>query len=303
MKEDSPNTRKQSSTNVLYVKKRNAKSLKVALEAKALLDRNYRMVPAHASSFDLATPISRNTPINVGNLDGSIPLDPSQESYSHSEVTANDCIAIPVITQCTSVINSSDGTEGWMEDIIATGEQPCPFSSSILGNTNKGMEFSTQRKSHSDFSNEDTNTVIQNVLIKLIFDSPSPCNLETVEEYVNALSIVTCPKKLEIFGDDRTLVIPNRALNPNLDDSLKSNLISFLSSEDSDDGCVDRFMNVLWLNLAKVYKSPRIVRRGDVDPDSKIRESGHSILWLDDCIDHVKSPFDGKLSPLPQLRT
>ena len=302
MKEDSPNPiRNQSPTNVIYVKKRHAKVVKVALKAKSLIDNNYRMVPAHANSFDLAAPISRNNPLTLDNVDGSIPSDTLQNPISCSQVTASDCIAIPVIKECTSVINLSNETEEWMEHIIANGEQLCPFSSSILGNTKRGMEYKTQTKSHPNSPHEVSNTVVQNVLIKSIIESSSPCDHETVKEYVKALSIVACPKKLEIIGDDRTLVIPGRSLNPALDYSLKSNLISLLSSENcNNDDCLDKFMNIFWKRLAKVYGSSRVVRRGDVDPNSKIRESGHSILWLDEGIDHVKSPVDGKLSSLLQ---
>jgi hypothetical protein len=45
---------------------------------------------------------------------------------------------------------------------------------------------------------------------------------------------------------------------------------------------IENFINGLWENLAEAYESTRIVRRGEIDPESKIRHSGHSILWMKD---------------------
>ena len=86
----------------------------------------------------------------------------------------------------------------------------------------------------------------------------------------------TMPPKLEIMGDDRTLVIPFRALNAASDASFEK-IIQYAIGENNQ----EEFMPLLWKMLADSHRSQRVVRRGEVDPNSKVRESGHSILWID----------------------
>ena len=135
-----------------------------------------------------------------------------------------------------------------------------------------------------------------------------------VEQLVRGLSIQTCPKKLETIGDDRTLVIPRWSffiVSNNAGSSGEVNATTFArvkkmqqeqerlefvellrqlmhdeEGNDRDVGSDDIILAImcalqsrLWMNLATSYSSSRIVRRGDVDPDSGIRESGHRILW------------------------
>jgi hypothetical protein len=79
------------------------------------------------------------------------------------------------------------------------------------------------------------------------------------------LNTQTCPKKLELLGDDRTLIIPRKG---------------FLTTDESFRLLVaDQDVKELWENLAQVFGSPRVARRGDIDPSSPIRESGHELLW------------------------
>ena len=141
-----------------------------------------------------------------------------------------------------------------------------------------------------------------------------------VETLVRGLSIQTCPRKLEVIGDDRTLVIPrwsffivnyndcstggenaktsNRAKKMQQEQERLefrelllrlirgNNNVNCRHDENND---VDNFADTaammmfaiqsqLWSNLATSLNCSRIVRRGDVDPDSGIRESGHRIL-------------------------
>ena len=45
-------------------------------------------------------------------------------------------------------------------------------------------------------------------------------------------------------------------------------------------GQCQRFLDDhLWRHLAHVYGSPRVVRRGEVDPNSGVRHSGFRLLW------------------------
>jgi hypothetical protein len=50
-----------------------------------------------------------------------------------------------------------------------------------------------------------------------------------------------------------------------------------------DEAMADAFsfemQSLLWEKIAADYKCSRVVRRGDVDPESGVRESGHRILW------------------------
>jgi hypothetical protein len=129
-------------------------------------------------------------------------------------------------------------------------------------------------------------------------------------------------QSLEIFGDDRTVVIPsttfdgkeflsilyevrkrkqqqrrrqqqqqqqhfnhdggchhdadnnnNNINNNNNDDN--ENIVN-IEEKDDDNSIV---YNDFWYRLALAHNSSRIVRRGGVDPNSKIRETGHRIMW------------------------
>ncbi len=135
--------------------------------------------------------------------------------------------------------------------------------------------------------------------------------VETIEPLVRGLSMQTCPRKLEIIGDDHTLVIPRWSffIVSEKDDSTKvkdtessvimkkmqqekerrefRELLCQLIHDEIDDGDAAIVMcaiqSRLWTSLATSYNSSCIVRRGDVDPDSGIRESGHRIVWPIPC--------------------
>ena len=76
----------------------------------------------------------------------------------------------------------------------------------------------------------------------------------------------SCPKSFDIFGDDRTLMLPERAF---LDDE-------FLAVVER---CGDQLWLELWKRLAELHRSPRVVRKGTIDPESGIRRSGCTILY------------------------
>jgi hypothetical protein len=131
--------------------------------------------------------------------------------------------------------------------------------------------------------------------------------VETIEPLVRGLSMQTCPRKLEILGDDHTLVIPrwaffivrekndsNEVKNTEPSVILKKmqqekerrefrDLLRQLIHDEVNDGDAAIVMcamqSRLWTNLAINFNSSRVVRRGDVNPDSGIRESGHRIVW------------------------
>lgn len=79
-----------------------------------------------------------------------------------------------------------------------------------------------------------------------------------------------CPNKLEVLGLDRTIVIPLNALRPGdlgeIHDCWKH------------ESSYDR----LWKSLAKQMDSHRVIRRGEIDPESPIRQSQYQLLWYDE---------------------
>ncbi len=119
---------------------------------------------------------------------------------------------------------------------------------------------------------------------------------DIIESKVEMQSSTICPPKLEVMGDDRTLVIPFRALNPAIDQTFHNlikdvvyHVIGKFQEEEEE-----KLMTQLWEKLARSHDSHRVVRRGEIDPNSEVRESGHSILWIDDDDMHVTSSKNGR---------
>ena len=246
--------------------------------------------------------------------------------------------------------------DGWLalhdQKIIGYGRYECPLSTSMLGNNNKRIVV--KNTSHPDgdanghqrtsSSSNTPLTNVQHVLIEALTswlhlqcaDHDTKNNQNTVlthhhprdvhghvarvETLTRRLSNRTCPRKLEIIGDDRTVVIPrwsflvdensgsenscnshqqakgktNRKTNQNeCHDEFRKFLIDVVAlgrknddnhHDGGDDGAMaDAFFfemqSLLWEKIATDYKCSRVVRRGDVDPESGVRESGHRILW------------------------
>lgn len=159
-------------------------------------------------------------------------------------VPFNDVIAIPVNFEM------SQGNHVWTDKVVSIGHHECPYSTAKLGNNRCAVEGELTR-------------VQQGLWNWLRKDA-------RVKETILKLDPLICPRKLELFGDDQTLIIPRKAF------SLKDDAFRSLAGDDD--------INELWKHLAVVYDSPRVARRGDIDPNSPIRESGHELLW----------PFSGK---------
>jgi len=92
-------------TNVLYVRNKNAKELKVALEALNYLDKTYRMTKA-------------------------VYITPVDDAHQH--------VAVPINQTCVSAMSRNDLTSSmpWISIIISRGRQAVPYSTSILGRRN-----------------------------------------------------------------------------------------------------------------------------------------------------------------------
>ena len=225
---------KGSECLVLHVKRKDAKRVKTLLEADGVLDKSHRMTP----SVDKA-----------------------------------DCIAIPIVLQGGDEKDgkgedgSPVGESPWQSMVVSTNRQFCMYSTAKMGN--QGL-----RRHNNDL------TLPQQALLECCCrrrrpsrdmagsksaTSSMPTTGDSTEQTIRSLPIDVCPKKLEYIGDDKTLVIPRKALRTNV---LRTDWQLTIPNE-----------NDLWQELARLHNSPRVVRRGDIDPNSSVRESGHVLLW------------------------
>jgi len=282
-----------AATNVFFVKPQNAKKVKNILEDQQLLDKRFRMTPHDGSSKDRTS---------------SDPLDSRNEKL----------IAIPVTESCldwycrwknpnempssSSEENVSMGTEDVMQWIQSTGVYSCPFSTSMLGNHNKTINANASRNcestvncieegSKSDGLVRKLNTVQRALLESILSYRQTKNPFKATVSSILSLPHKTCPRKLEQLGDDHTLVIPPQAFL-STDPSFHSFLIDFIftipttekimEKTSSDDDQINSFMETLWKMLAHYHNRNcnRVVRRGEISPSSKVRQSGHKILWI-----------------------
>lgn len=297
-----------ATTSVLYVHRRDAKTLKSRLETENLLDKRFRMIQSASD----ATIVLENC--NLPATDSDV-----------DAIASGQCIAVPVTDECvgrfgirtkeTNNKAASPSEGSWETYAIASGRQLCPFSSSALGNQNHAMisrlvqqnydgriEQSKQNNTQADTEISNL-TKIQCVVVETLVNyytestkksdnSLDQKELASFQEMaktsVSSLSIKTCPKKLEVMGDDRTLVVPSTAFllqeqeTTNEFHQLLTNITSQTirnSPREDEYSTMCKLQQKLWENLASLYHSPRVVRRGDIDPESGVRESGHRILW------------------------
>jgi len=261
---------------VLFVQRRDAKQLKNALEAASLIDEDRRM----------------------GSAD---PVAYSQSSCTHSsmdEPPSDECICIPVLEECineyeecharvdASKVDDANVSE-WTNLVVKSGRQFCTPSASALAKSSQGGSRRRRRQytSTSEKTDGGSNshlkagkklTMLQEALVEMMLRNVSSFSSDEIAQAVTSLSVVACPRKLERFGDDQCLVIPRTALRLD-DDEFRSFLEKFLPQDASFEEC----LKSLWSRLAGLYSSPRVARRGDIDPESKIRQSGHRLLYPD----------------------
>jgi hypothetical protein len=271
-----------SITHVVVTLKRNAKKVKDALATNQVLDKSFRMSGIDLDSFSQFVPLGRQ------------PL--------HQEIlmsSSSEYICIPIREEllryfstwnAEDTVSSNTSTDSHFEEIlmdlvVGHARQSCPFSSTVMGDVNRRIKLSST--TNSDFN------LIQNVLvgaIKEFFPDQYENSAETINEKVGNLSSITAPPKLEIMGNDRTVVIPHSSLNTVTDSTFHDLIESILGKASRRED----FMNILWGKIASSFRSQRVVRRGEISPDSKVRESGHSILWIDPSIDTKMSTGSGE---------
>ena len=341
-------------TTVLFVHRRDAKVVKTYLEGGvSLLDKQFRMAPVvdAAPAQDVESVAvgghGSSSPTNVSNCI-AVPVTADciqwlRQKDSASDGDASSSGSSPMIL---------DDTDNIISLIVGFGNHPCPYSSSMLGNNNKNrrraatatkqkkscQSTSDKQNARCDGSKNETLNDVQYALLETLnawlesnaTTTPTTTNEgvgndQSIESLVRRLSNQTCPKKLEIMGDDRTLVVPSYSLFINNSQEggivctsirdgtttipkkgsgdfreLLNNTIQQKEQQQSVDQreCTkeEYIMDVytaiqsqLWRTLATFYNSPRVVRRGDIDPESGVRESGHRILWPKPIIPYADS--------------
>ena len=262
------------------MRRRDAKTIKSHLEDLRDLDKRYRMVPTNSDAII---------------YHDSLQLDVEQKELMKSEILTGQCIAVPVVQPCIDKLHQYP----WSTQIVGVGVHHCPFSTSM---GNSICRHSQNIICASPASNDLTPNAVQRVLADTLMfyvsnrdgkhittrntqDSMQSCRAQThIVDSVLALSNKTCPKKLEIIGDDRTLTVPRSSWY--LMDSSDSKILvekqngeneflellrKFEIQSESDQM---NFQSLLWENLAISYRCIRVVRRGDIDPESGVRESG-----------------------------
>ena len=172
-----------------------------------------------------------------------------------------ECIAVPIIEDPSKSYSS--------DEIMGYGRQLCPYSTSLLGNHQQRTPRTGEKTTTSVL------TMLQRALLSTA-DSFQPRSPEddSLTKVVQSLSLTLCPKKLEMVGDDNTLVIPRKAFDGK-DDTFRE----FIVQAGCNENCVDEFLQELWKQLAAYYKVPRVVRKGEIDAESPVRVSGYRLLW------------------------
>jgi hypothetical protein len=172
-----------------------------------------------------------------------------------------ECIAVPIIEDSSKSYSSND--------VMGHGRQLCPYSTSLLGNHQQRTPRTGEKPTASSL------TMLQRALLSTadIFHPRSPED-DSLTKVVQSLSLTLCPKKLEMVGDDNTLVIPRKAFDGK-DDTFREFILQAGCSENR----VDEFLQELWKQLAAYYKVPRVVRKGEIDAESPVRVSGYRLLW------------------------
>ena len=261
-----------ATTPVLYAERYAAKQLKTALEASGRIDVDHRMGAADPDAF--ASSSTRSEMVG-------------------STCSSDECICIPVTNACLKEYeewheSGSDEIENggcdWKQFVVASGRQHCMASASASARAKQGGGPRRRRRQDeaSTTGGQDQlkyePTLTQLAVIEMVQQlNPSGFERKEVVRAIMALSARVCPHKLERFGDDRCLIIPRTALRidekSNTDDfrAFLEQLVPNVSAEEC--------LSALWPILARLFGCPRVARRGDIDPESKTRQSGHRLLY------------------------
>jgi tRNA G37 N-methylase Trm5 len=199
---------------------------------------------------------------------GMLNKDFRMTSSTHNDFL--NCIAIPLIAKS---INTSFPHYFTEIRFAGEGNQFCNYSTSLLGNH-------MQRHPRKDGEAVSSPTLIQRALhetcVAFLDQWAFATSKESLHNQIFALSIVICPKNLELLGDDNTVVINRKSFD--VDDMQMRALLQAIGCGASKSERAI-FLKVLWEKIALNYKSARVVRKGEVDPESEVRQSGYRLLW------------------------
>lgn len=204
---------------VIFVKKRDAKTVKNALEDEGLLNKDYRIA---ATTCDV------------------------------------DCLAIPILAPFKADTFSQKLL------VVGTGKQGCPYSSAVLGNRQKQQVLQSKQSQWCPLKQ----ALLLGIQSHLHLESGSE-EFTKIQSQILNLNNTICPSKLEYLGDDRNLVLPSAAFR-------EKDMEALLPLDCNN---VSQFQEDLWSQVAHAYNSPRILRKGGVDPNSRIRQTGYQLLW------------------------
>lgn len=282
---------------VVHVLKKKAKSVKTGLEECHWFDNRYKICRS----------------VTNGNN--------SNESEPWLAIPVLSDFNMDALKKSTVLHTAAVSTSTWMQDILAVGYQPCPRSS--RHRLARGIETliypmppppSTEPQSSLQFSNL---PILLSILIHAItsFTYPSLLSIglpdrshDTVyriclECYQN--QTLTIPKRgLDRIGDDGTILLPQKVFSmTRLYNQI--NVFPTLIQQFIPTHFIEAFLRHLWRLIALSHASPRLVRKGDIDPDSAVRQSQHVILYPeypkdlhdDDNEDHHLTQGPMELSP------
>ncbi len=264
MRENTPN---QNVTQVIITQKQNAKKVKNLLEKSGGIDKSFRLSDIDSSSFSKFAPI-QEPPFKIDELllsSSRFICVPVRKEFLDEVLKKKN--ADSHLSECRPHANITDL-------IVGHATQSCPYSSSVMGNVNRRVKL--ESASNSSFN------LVKSILVEIILElrqfSGMQESMEAMHEWVGSLSDTSAPPKLEIIGNDRTLVIPFKALNLSTDQSFQHLVEKSVGKESLKK---NEFISCLWQKLASRFRSHRVVRKGEISPHSKIRESGHLILWVE----------------------
>lgn len=283
-------------TNVILVEPQNAKKVKKILESNSFLDKHFRMkkgvdnliaIPITESCFQsFHHQQQKSSDHDCNNNDWTnyvYDITTRQCPFSTSVMGNGNCQPLSVNTDNKNYPDNGDKSgrkKGMIPEVKSLPLVQVALLESI-------MEFRSETMSNPMNDNK------------------------TIISSIQKLGNKICPKKLEKLGQNDALVIPpgaflsfndhqeniNEASNGEFYTFLKSTLVlstnenetdihkdSNDTSDDSDEKItitINKFMNeIFWKKLASLHRCKRVVQRGDIDPDSKIRKpSNHSILY------------------------
>ena len=308
-------------TDVAFVLKKNAKLVKDRFEEDAFVDKKYRITAVGYENADQCyyQPLIYENPVSSSGCSQKLmPI-------------AKQCVAIPVTQSCRNSLQSNDHLNKrtikpfkWIEcksHIVGVGKYACSYSAAFLASQNfkSQVQLRSVIKQHHLFTDNTDFTIPQLVLLKTLLsfentgmDSNNQTCIKNsfsgnyagicITSIISQLSRQACPKTLELFGDDNTLVLPQKAFSYQEETfqiwmnkfvvnclpapSQKEEHTININEKNNNTSCNQPtfsqkcFLQKLYENFALAYKSCRVIRKMDISPESGVRKSNNVIIWF-----------------------